>query len=160
MSLRLCYDFDDALIEICSDLFGAKFCPKKINFFNKGCMYPNVRYILTYEDNEKGYSFKLWSLFNQRCDLYTAYVKYYPIGGNMLVFPDGMFVTATANWLFSSSFHRACKDLKKDNRLIVLDILIKTGVLLPTVLIQVQKDLFNPDLLKMCYLDGNNMVLS
>ena len=56
------------LKEICSDLFGAHTCPKKIIFFNKGCMYPNVRYILTYEDNEKGYSFKLWSLFNQRCD--------------------------------------------------------------------------------------------
>ena len=147
------------LKEICSDLFGAHTCPKKIIFFNKGCMYPNVRYILTYEDNEKGYSFKLWSLFNQRCDLYTAYVQYFSYDGDTIVFPDGMFRTSTANWLSSSSFHTACEDLKKDNRLIALDILMKTGVLLSTALIQVQKDLINPDRLKMCYLEGTNMVL-
>jgi hypothetical protein len=157
-ALKECHKFDEMLKSICGDLFGAYICPGKINFFNKGCIYPNVRYISTHEAKDKGCSFKLWTLRKHRCDLYTAYVKYYTHGGYTIVFPEGMFDTATADWLFSSSFHMACEDLKKDNRQTALDILEKTGVLVSTSFIQIQKDLIDPNTLRFCYLQGKHMV--
>ena len=154
-ALKECYKFDEMLKSICGDLFGAYICPGKIIFFNKGCIYPNVRYILTHEGIDK---LNLWTLRKHRCDLYTAYVKYYTHGGYTIVFPEGMFDTATANWLFSSSFHMACEDLKKDNRQTAFDILEKTGVLVSTSFIQIQKDLIDPNTLRFCYLQGKHMV--
>ena len=131
-----CYKFDDHLKAICTDLFGPRFNPK-INFYYKGCMFAKVRYIITYED---GYSFKLWQLFNRRCDLYIPSVKWYSQTGYNIVFLRDMLPIADS--CFMGIFHEECGVQQKTDLYIVSEILRRSDVLVSMRLVRMQRDLY------------------
>jgi hypothetical protein len=105
-------------------------------------MLAKVRYIITYEDDVQGYSFKLWRLFNHRCDLYTAYVKWYPITGYNIIFPVEMLPIADCS--FMGIFHEECLPTtrQKTGLDIVSEILKRTGVLASMKFVHIQRDLY------------------
>ena len=79
------------------------------------------------------------------------------MSGYTIVFPLNML--PPDDWRFSSIFHEDCANNSKDLLMIACDILIKTGVLVSTCFIRIQRDLFNFRTFNHCCLSSNGTMI-